>query len=189
MRICKTSRVTSTALPRPAEHTLPLPTPQKSLAKSSSQPVDIGSICIISYNVDFVTEAARVVVAPDPTSFGPMTQTSHAPPTDTGMLMCVPLEPDQNLQVRADPENLNPLNPDSVDIFGTLSVSNADLTEFLVCQYTFSSLESISGVKIGTLKMVRSNGEDLGVNKARNGVVSASGGIFNVVLNACASWS
>src|ERR1700751_242700 len=106
MRICKSS-VKHTNLPRPADHTPPsIPTFQKSLA-SSSQPVDIGSICIISYNVDFVTEAARVVVAPDPTSFGPVTQTSHAPPTDTGLLMCVPLEPEQNLQIRADPENLN----------------------------------------------------------------------------------
>ena len=145
-------------------------------------------VAVIAYNINNATEAARTIVAPDPTSFGPPEQTSHASSNATGAALAIPLEPGQHIQVRIDPDSLNPLNSDSVDIFGVLSISNMTGENFISCQYSANDLTSSTKITPGVLVMTRSIGTDLTVADG-NTIISEMGGLFNIVLNAQASWN
>jgi hypothetical protein len=143
--------------------------------------IDVGIVEISAFTK---TEASRIIVAPEPSE----NQTSHAPYFSTGYASFVTVSKQESLQVFIDTSSLSFENDNTVDIFGSLTLSNHDGSQILATHYSVTGASGTMKKLSPDLTVVRKVGKDLYI-KSGDSVESKSGGNFNVVLTAQVTWS
>lgn len=129
-------------------------------------------------------EVTRVIVAPEPSE----DQTAHAPYFSSGYAPFVTVGKNGKIHVSIDSSSFSSENENTVDIFGSLSVSNHDGSQILVANYSVVGASGSMQKLSPDLTVVRKVGKDLCVKTGDN-IQSKSGGSFNVVLNSQVTWS
>ena len=150
----------------------------------TSMPTFRSDVGIIEISAFAKMEVAKVIVAPEPSE----DCTSHAPYFSTGYASFVTVSKQESLQVFIDTSGLSTENDNTVDIFGTLTISNHDGSQILAANYSVTGASGTMKKLSPDLTVVRKIGKELYV-KTGDSVQSKSGGNFNVVLTAQVTWS